>query len=99
MTFEEYAKAARRTVNPNLDDRERLLDAAMGLAEEAAEVAGLVRKRVFQSRSVDDARLVEELGDALWCLSTLADSLGLSLAKVAAENVAKLEQRHPNGFQ
>lgn len=95
MNFDEYAAAARRTVNRDLDARDRLLDAAMGLAEEAAEVAGLVRKRVFQSRSVDDARLAEELGDALWCLSTVADSLGFSLAKVAAENIAKLEQRHP----
>lgn len=95
MTFDDYAAAARRTVNPTLDDRERLLDAAMGLSEEAAEVAGLVRKRIFQSRAVDDARLAEELGDALWCLSTLADSLGLSLEQVAAHNIEKLRARHP----
>ena len=98
MTFEEFQAAARRTVNRELDERDRLVDAAMGLAEEASEVAGLVRKRVLQSRPVDASRLVEELGDALWCLSIVADTLGVSLEQVAAANVAKLRARHPDGF-
>ena len=40
-------------VNPSLDERDRLLDASAGLAEEAAEVLGLIRKQVFQQRDVD----------------------------------------------
>ena len=99
MTFDEYDAAAKRTTNPALDERDRLLDAVMGLAEEALEVAGLVRKRVFQSRSVEQSRLVEELGDVLWCLSTTASSLGVSLEDVAHANVAKLRSRHPEGFR
>jgi NTP pyrophosphatase (non-canonical NTP hydrolase) len=95
MTFEEFERAARRTVNARLSDRDRLLDAAMGLAEEASEVAGLVRKRVLQQRPVEDARLVEELGDTLWCLATVADSLGVSLEHVARSNIAKLQARYP----
>ena len=55
MTLDEYQQAALRTVNPALDERDRLLDATSGLAEEAAELLGLVRKRVFQNRNVDPA--------------------------------------------
>jgi NTP pyrophosphatase (non-canonical NTP hydrolase) len=98
MTFDEYQQAALRTINPALDDRDRLLDASAGLAEEAAEVLGLVRKRVFQQRDVDLAKLTEELGDVLWCLAVTASSLGLSLSAVAAANQAKLAKRHPDGF-
>ena len=99
MTFEEYVAHARRTVNPSLTHDERLLDAAAGLAEEAGEVLGLVRKRVFQQRDASAERMTEELGDVLWCLATTADTLGLSLAEIAVANVRKLEQRHPRGFQ
>jgi len=99
LTFDEYQRAALRTVNPALDPRDRLLDASAGLAEEAAEVLGLVRKRIFQNRDVGTERLVEELGDALWCLAMTAHSLGISLADVAEANQAKLARRHPDGFK
>ncbi|HEY7233742.1 MAG TPA: MazG nucleotide pyrophosphohydrolase domain-containing protein [Gemmatimonadaceae bacterium] len=99
MTLDEFQTAALRTTNPALTPDERLLDAAAGLAEEAGEVLGLVRKRVFQQRDAGAERFVEELGDVLWCLAVTADSLGVSLATVAAANVRKLEQRHPRGFQ
>jgi len=99
MNLDDYQRAALRTLNPALDERDRLLDAAAGLTEEAAEVLGLVRKRVFQQRQVDEAKLVEELGDVLWCLAVTADSLGIPLSRVAEANEAKLRQRHPEGFR
>jgi hypothetical protein len=69
MTLDDYQRGALRTLNPSLDERDRLLDASAGLAEEAAEVLGLIRKRAFQGKEVDQARLTEELGDVLWCLA------------------------------
>ena len=98
MTFDEYQAAALTTSNPELDKRDRLLDAAAGLAEEASEVLGVVRKRVFQQREVPRERFVEELGDTLWCLAVTADSLGISFDEIARTNVAKLRERHPRGF-
>lgn len=98
MTFDEYQEAALRTVNPALDDRDRLLDASAGLAEEAGEVLGLVRKRVFQQRETTVSHLTEELGDVLWCLAVTAKSLGLSLDDIAVANQQKLSRRHPDGF-
>ena len=99
MNFDEYQQAALRTINPALDDRDRLVDASVGLVEEAAEVLGLVRKRVFQRRDVDEARLTEELGDVLWCLAVTAHALGIPLSRIAQANQDKLQRRHPDGFK
>ena len=98
MTLDEFQNGALRTVNTSLGDRDRLLDVAAGLSEEASEVLGLVRKQVFQGRAVDKARFSEELGDVLWCVAVAAHSLGLTLEQVADANQAKLTARHPNGF-
>ena len=70
----------------------------MGLNEESGELLGLVRKQLFQSREAPREKLLEELGDALWCLAMTADSLGFQLDQVAAANLRKLERRHPDGF-
>lgn len=98
FSLDDYQRTAARTVNPALNDEHRLLDAAAGLAEEAGEVLGLVRKHVMQQRPLHRASVIEELGDALWCLAIVADSLGVSLSDVARANAAKLRDRHPDGF-
>ena len=99
MTLEEFERAAGRTVNPKLNESERLLDAAAGLAEEAGEILGLVRKHAYQSRALDMEKLTLELGDALWCLTMTARCAGMTLDQVAAANVAKLRQRYPEGYR
>ena len=99
MNLDEYQQAALRTINPSLDDQDRLIDASVGLVEEAAEVLGLVRKKVFQQRDIDQARLTEELGDVLWCLAITAHTLGVPLSRVAEANQDKLRRRHPDGFK
>jgi NTP pyrophosphatase (non-canonical NTP hydrolase) len=98
MTLDEYQTAATRTLNPRLDGREQMLDAAAGLAEEAGEILGVVRKHAFQARELNREQLKLELGDALWCLAVTARSVGLTLDDVAAANVAKLEARYPSGY-
>ena len=97
-TLDAYQESAARTINPALSDEQRLLDAAAGLAEEAGEVLGHVRKHVMQGRALDRDAVVKELGDALWCLAIAARSIGVSLSEVAHANEAKLRARHPEGF-
>lgn len=98
MTLDDYEVAAARTTNPRLSETERLLDAAAGLAEEAGEILGVVRKHAYQSRELDRDKLKIELGDALWCLAMTARSAGIMLEDVAAANVAKLGARYPSGY-
>jgi NTP pyrophosphatase (non-canonical NTP hydrolase) len=98
MTLDEYQTAATRTLNARLTETERVLDAAAGLAEEAGEILGMVRKHAYQSRELNRELLKLELGDALWCLAVTAKSAGISLEDVAAANVAKLQARYPAGY-
>jgi NTP pyrophosphatase (non-canonical NTP hydrolase) len=98
MSLDDYQSAAARTTNEALSRDDRLLDAAAGLAEEAGEILGRVRKHRFQQRPLDRAELVAELGDALWCLTMVATSLDVTLDDVAARNLAKLRARYPDGF-
>lgn len=95
MTLDDYQRAACRTINPALSDADRLIDAVAGLAEEAGEALGHVRKHSFQDRELDREMLREELGDALWCLAAAASATGLSLDDVARANLDKLARRWP----
>lgn len=96
MDFDAYEKSAARTINPALDANGRLIDAAAGLAEEAGEALAIVRKHLYQGRTLDRDALEKELGDVLWCLAMTARAAGLSLEAVAAANVRKIEERHPD---
>jgi NTP pyrophosphatase (non-canonical NTP hydrolase) len=98
LTLARYEHLAARTLNPSLAREQRLLDATAGLAEEAGEVLGLVRKHVFMHHELDVARLTIELGDALWCLTAAAGAIGVSLEDVAAANLGKLRRRYPAGY-
>lgn len=97
--LDAYQDAAARTINPALDDEQRLLDAAAGLAEEAGEALAHVRKHVMQARALDREALARELGDALWCLAVAARCIDMPLSEVAARNIDKLRRRHPSGFE
>ena len=98
MSLADYQPLAARTANRALSPDDRLLDAAAGLAEEAGEILARVRKHRFQQRPLDRDGLVTELGDALWCLTMVATSLGVTLDDVAGRNIAKLRARYPDGF-
>ena len=85
-------------MNAGISDEARLMDAAAGLAEEAGEVLGLVRKHAYMGHPLDRDRLTRELGDALWCLAAVATCLGMTLDDVASRNVEKLRGRYPEGY-
>jgi len=100
MNFDEYQKLAKKTVvYPKIG--ESFVYPAMGLAGEAGEVIGKIRK-IFRDKGgkADDVLkqgLMKELGDVLWYLSQLATELDLSLNEVAEKNIEKLASRMERG--
>jgi NTP pyrophosphatase (non-canonical NTP hydrolase) len=98
VTFDEYQKAAARTMNPRLTDQEKLLDAAAGIAEEAGEVLAHVRKHLYQGKPLDKEKLAEELGDVLWCVAAVASAMSMSVDQIGTSNIAKLGSRWPDGI-
>lgn len=76
---------------------------ALGLTGESGEVADKIKKMYRDSAGVvtDDIRVAigRELGDALWYLTRIASTLGLTLNGVMELNVAKLTDRRARGVQ
>jgi NTP pyrophosphatase (non-canonical NTP hydrolase) len=99
MQLDDYQRAARRTAI--YADQHRGIYPALGLASEAGEVAGKIKK-VLRDQGGDFANapleaLEDELGDVLWYVAVLAADLGLSLEDIAARNLEKLASRRQRG--
>lgn len=73
----------------------------LGLADEAGEVAGKLKRVIRQDNNVvtDEMRqdLKKELGDVLWYVNFLTTQLGLTLDEVAETNLQKLVDRKERG--
>ena len=98
MTINEYQQLAMRTRNPKMDEKDILINSAMGLCGEAGEVCDLVKKHIFHGHELDRAALIKELGDVAWYLAEAAEAIGCSLEEILQANIDKLKSRYPEGF-
>ena len=98
MDVDKYQELAMRTLNPEIDKKELILNAAMGLCGESGEVIDLVKKHLFQGHDLDDEKIIKELGDVAWYLAEAATALNVNLSEILEKNIKKLENRFPDGF-
>jgi len=99
FTFDDYQKEAKKTaIYPKSVG---VMYPALGLTGEAGEVANKVKKIVRDGYANSPAdwreQVSHELGDVLWYCAALASDLGLSLGRIAKENVNKLSGRQQRG--
>jgi NTP pyrophosphatase (non-canonical NTP hydrolase) len=103
MTFDEYQKQALKTAISNPDPLMDKTIWAMGVAGEAGEVIEKWKKIVAYRDGVitdeDITELGKELGDVVWYIAILADSLGLSFDDIMQKNLTKLADRQKRGVQ
>lgn len=99
MEINEYQKQAHTTAQ--YPQEQALAYTALGLAGEAGEIANKVKKVIRDDYGIltDEKReaLIAELGDVLWYLSELSHTLGVSMHKVAKDNLDKLASRAERG--
>lgn len=98
MTVNEYQDRAMATLNPELDEKDVLVNSVMGLCGESGEAIDLVKKSLFQGHELDREALKKELGDIAWYLAEAATALNMSLEEILQGNLRKLERRYPAGF-
>lgn len=98
MDVEAYRRDVIRTLRTNLASRDRLLIGALGLSGETGEVVDSLKKMLFHDHPIDKQVICDELGDVLWYVVLLCDTLGLTLEEVMTFNVEKRAKRYPNGF-
>ena len=81
----------------------RLMTAVIGMMAESGEFAEVVKKKIFQADSMfteaEIFHMKRELGDVLWYWCQGCMALGFTPEEVMQENIKKLEQRYPNGFE
>jgi NTP pyrophosphatase (non-canonical NTP hydrolase) len=97
MDLAEYAREVHRTCSLE-DHRELLTLSALGIAGEAGEVVDVIKKVLYHAHELDTSVLCKEVGDLLWYMTLLCETVGLTLEDVMQANVAKLRQRYPQGF-
>ena len=97
LSLDAYQRGALETaLFPDIGG-ERCLYPALGLANEAGEVLGKIKK-LYRDRggrvTPEFRRIVKkELGDVLWYLAVLADAFDLRISEVAEANLEKLADR------
>lgn len=95
MTPKEYVKLAMRTKN-DLGMKGNTVHASLLLTSESGEVASEVKRFFAYNKSLDIAHIKEELGDVLWGIALMCDTLGIELEDVMQSNILKLEARYPD---
>ena len=98
MTINEYQQLAMRTLNPELDNKDILINGVMGLCGESGEAIDLVKKHLAQNHELDKEHLAKELGDIAWYLAETATAIGYNLEDIFQMNIDKLMKRYPDGF-
>src|SRR3712207_753179 len=99
-SFEAYQRESRKTWGIIAVDHP-IVYPTLGLANEAGEVAGKIKK-IFRDKGgviaeEDRQALKYELGDVLWYLTQICTELDLTLEEVAAANIEKLFSRLERG--
>lgn len=100
MDFNDYQTKSRHTATYPIIGH-RVIYPTLGLANEAGEVAGKIKK-VFRDKEGQISEewreaLKAELGDVLWYLAQVATELDLSLDDIAESNISKLYDRLERG--
>ncbi len=98
MTINEYQQLALRTLNPQLDEKDVLINGVMGLCGESGEAIDIVKKHLAQGHPLDKEKLAGELGDIAWYLAETAYVIGYPLEDILQMNIDKLRSRYPDGF-
>jgi NTP pyrophosphatase (non-canonical NTP hydrolase) len=99
MDFDDYQREALRTdrvpARDDADDSIALIVPMLGLAGETGQLLSEYKKhlRDGEAHRLFKERVSEELGDLLWYIANVASKFDLSLADIAATNLAKVKQR------
>lgn len=99
ITFTDYQNKAVETAIYGAGSR--IIYPALGLANEAGEVLGKIKKVLRDKDGVFDEEsklaIGAEIGDVLWYLAALSKDLDLDLADIAKANLEKLKDRKSRG--
>jgi len=86
-----------RAPSPNDDILLDILHSSVGIAGEAGELLDQVKKVVWQLHDLDYNKILLELGDILFYLTSMCNCVGTDIDEVRKLNIEKLTKRYPDG--
>lgn len=100
LTFNNYQSMVKETAfYPNIGDN--LSYPCLGLAEEAGEVCGKVKKIIRDDKGILTGKHIEEikkeLGDVLFYVAAQCWELGITMEEAALANLDKIKDRIERG--
>lgn len=98
MDLKEYQKKCNRTVKDFESEKEKILTWGLGIAGEAGDVAGCIKKTYIHNNEQKDG-IRENLGDVLWYTAVICNFFDWDMEDLFKENIEKLGKRYPNGFK
>jgi len=108
VTSENFVEEAMRT-RYNLEDlhkrvqdlpdkRCQLISGVIGINSEGGELLAEIGNFMYQGKPIDEERILSEMGDLLWRVAEVCDSLDVSLEDVMLRVIVKLRTRYPTKF-
>lgn len=97
MTGNEYQKLAARTIDKNLAPKGQEHHALYGMCGEIGELHSIYQK-AYQGHKFDEVHARKELGDLMWFIAEYCTAMDWTLESVMTENIEKLKERYPDGF-
>lgn len=77
----------------------QLDNGARGLADDAGEVSGVIKKHIEYGQPLDVTHLMEELGDCFWRIAQICDAAGITFEEIWEANYLKLNKvRYKDGY-
>lgn len=98
MNLKDYQKLTHRTAGNAMNDPDKqIMNWGLGIAGEAGDVAGCIKKTVAHKNDQLPG-IRENIGDTMWYISEICNFYGWSLDEILEENIEKLRARYPEGF-
>jgi NTP pyrophosphatase (non-canonical NTP hydrolase) len=97
INLKEYQKLCKKTALKFKDKEKEILTWGLGIAGEAGDVAGCIKKTISHKNDQKDG-IKENIGDTLWYMAMICNYFGWDLEKILGDNIEKLEKRYPKGF-
>jgi NTP pyrophosphatase (non-canonical NTP hydrolase) len=93
LKLNEYQRRAKKT--NNIPSKHAKIVPLLGLVGEVGTLQTEYKKYLRDGKGYEvyEDQVAEELGDILWYVSTVATSYDLDLAKIAKDNIEKIESR------
>lgn len=98
MNLKEYQEICKRTAKTDFKtSEEEIMCWGLGVAGEAGDIGSCIKKIVAHKKDVKNG-IKENIGDMLWYTAMICNFFKWNLDEVLEENIKKLKQRFPDGF-